>query len=446
MMKNAEAVKVESLLKQKEKYLGDRANTIIRHALSQTLISQFAKTQDRIAETDFSFSNEVKTMSATDQKRSGRCWIFAATNVLREIIAKKLKLKEFELSQSYVAFYDKLEKINFELEAIIDLLDRDHDDRTLSWVLDTVIGDGGQWDMFASLVKKYGVVPKNVFPETFQSSNTFAMSSLVDTELRKFAARAKKLNEEKGIKAVREEKEKLYAKIVNLFYSAYGIPPEKFDFEYVDKDDVYHIEKDLTPKAFFDKYVGAEVEDFVSIINAPTKDKPYGKTYTIDYLGNVVGGKPITHLNVKMDRMIELIISQLKDGEIVWFGSDVSFYNDRERGAWDDKGFDYQTPFELDYEADKAEALDYGISTMNHAMCIVGVNLDKEVPTKWKIENSWGTESGKKGFYIMSDTWFKKYTYQAVVHKKYLTDEEKKAYEAEATHLAPWDPFGSLAD
>ena len=147
-----------------------------------------------------------------------------------------------------------------------------------------------------------------------------------------------------------------------------------------------------------------------------------------------------------MDRMIELILSQLNDDEIVWFGSDVSYYGDREKGAWDDKAFDYQTPFELDFSADKALALDYGISTMNHAMCIVGVNLKDGVPTKWKIENSWGSEAGKKGFYIMSDTWFKKYTYQAVVHKKYLTDEEKKAYEAEPIHLAPWDPFGSLAD
>ena len=446
MMDYAEAVTIKSLEKQKEKYLSEKSNTILRHALSNTVISQVVKSQDKISEVDFSISNVVKTMGATNQKRSGRCWIFAATNVLREIIAKKLNLAEFELSQSFIAFYDKLEKINFELEAIIDLLDAPHDDRTLNLVLNNTTGDGGQWDMFANVVKKYGVVPKNVYPETFQSSNTGVMSRLVDVELRKFAAKAKKLSDAKGFKAVRAEKDRLYAKIVNLFYSCYGVPPTQFDFEYVDKDGVYHLEKDFTPKSFFDKYVGAEVDEFVSVINAPTEDKPFGKSFTIDYLGNVVGGKPVTHLNVKMDRMIKLILSQLKDDQIVWFGSDVSYYGDREAGAWDDKAFDYETAFELDFDADKAEALDYGISAMNHAMCIVGVNLVKGKPTKWKIENSWGTDVAKKGFYIMSDSWFKKYTYQAVVNKKYLTEEELAAYNAEPIHLKPWDPMGSLAD
>lgn len=446
MMKNAVGISSEILKKDLVDYKAVRANAITRHALSNNDISSIAKSHDRIEETDFSFSLEVKSMEATNQKKSGRCWIFAATNVLREIIAKKCNMASFELSQSYIAFYDKLEKINFELEAIIDLIDCEYDDRTLSSILGNTIGDGGQWDMFADIVRKYGLVPKNVMPETFQSSNTQTLNKLINVELRKFAQEAKKIYLAKGIDEVRKYKEVLLQKFVNLMYSSYGFPPEKFDFEYVDSEGKYHLEAGFTPLSFFEKYIGQELDDYVSIINAPTPSKPFMKSYTIDYLGNVVGGKNITHLNLPMARMKELILAQLKDNRIVWFGSDVSYYGDRDSGVWDDKAFDYSTIFDLSFDAEKGTALDYGISSMNHAMCITGVNLKDGIPTKWKIENSWGGDSAKKGYYIMSDTWFDKYTYQAVIDKKYLTKDELDAYMAEPVHLHPWDPIGSLAD
>ncbi len=446
-MKNAEAINVDSLKKHIKKYEKDRVFKVARHALSGQTLDQLAKNQDKAFETDYSFSLDLKTLDVTNQKRSGRCWIFAATNVLREIIAKKLNLKKFELSQSYIAFYDKLEKYNFELEAIIGLIDKEHDDRTLVHVLQNSIGDGGQWDMFVNIVKKYGIVPKNVYGETATSSNTGIMTKLVDTELKKFAAYAHNayLNNV-SMEEIRKVKNDLLEKITNLMVSCYGIPPTKFDFEYVDKDNNYHLVKGFTPLSFFNKYIGDEIDEYVSCINAPTLDKPFGKSYTIDYLGNVVGGKDVKHLNVEMDRMIELILAQLKDKEIVWFGSDVGFYGDRVQGEWNDKLFDYDSLFGLDFSTDKAAGLDYGVSQMNHAMCITGVNLKNGVPTKWKIENSWGSENGHQGYYIMSDTWFKKYTYQAVVKKCYLTEDEKKAYDSEPVHLKPWDPMGSLAD
>ncbi len=445
-MKNAKPIEKDILNKHLLDYKAVRSNTIARHALVSTPISNVVNTQDNASETDFKFSLEIKAMEATDQKASGRCWIFAATNILREIIAKKLNMSQFELSQSYIAFYDKLEKVNFELEAIIDLIDKDYDDRTLTHILANTIGDGGQWDMFVNVVKKYGVVPKNAMIETFQSSNTKIINQLIDAELKKFAAKAKDLFNEGGIETVRKFKEELLGKIFDLLVSAYGLPVESFDFEYTDKDSAYHLEKGFTPLSFFEKYVGSEIDEYVSLINAPTKDKPFGKTYTIDYLGNVVGGKDVIHLNVTMDRMIELILKQLKDGHIVWFGSDVSFYSNREGGSWDDTSFDFVTPFGLDFKGNKGEALDYRISAMNHAMCITGVNLKDGVPTKWKIENSWGAERAKKGYYIMSDSWFREYTYQAVVKKEYLKKEELEEYLNEPIHLKPWDPMGSLAD
>ncbi|MCR5112881.1 MAG: C1 family peptidase [Acholeplasmatales bacterium] len=424
------------------------AHHITRHALSHTSIDDFSKTLDNASKIDYSFNVEVKTMPVTNQKASGRCWIFAATNVLREIIAKKLNLDNFELSQSYIGMYDKLEKINFELEAIIDLKDKDADDRTLTYVLLNTISDGGQWDMFIDIVTKYGIVPKNVFPETYTSSNTRGLNHLVSVTLEKFASDIKELDKKGGMELIRAEKDKLFKKLYHLIISTYGIAPKTFDFEYVDANKVYHKEEGFTPLSFFEKYVKSEALSYVSLINAPTKDKPFNHTFTVEYLGNVVGGKGVKHLNLEMERIKELIINQLKDGNIVWFGSDVSFYRDRASYAWDDRSFDYQTPFGISYYADKAKALDYHISQMNHAMCITGVCLDNNGKAlKWKIENSWGDDIAKKGYFAMSDTWFDEYVYQAVIDKKYLSYEELDAYEnSKPISLKPWDPMGSLAD
>ena len=242
-------------------------------------------------------------------------------------------------------------------------------------------------------------------------------------------------------------KEDFVDKIFSVLTSSFGVPPTTFDFEYVDKDDKYHIESGLTPLEFFNKYIGDEIDDFVSIINGPTKDKKFNKTYQIEYVGNVYGSTPVTHLNVSFERMEKAIISQLKDGEIVWFGSDVSYFGDRERGVWDINAFDYQTPFCLNKVFDKADMLDFYQSAMNHAMCIVGVDLKKGKPIRWKIENSWGPSSGENnGIYIMSEAFFKAFTFQAAVRRKYLVKEELDALEKEAKLLPPWDPFGTLAD
>ena len=301
--------------------------------------------------------------------------------------------------------------------------------------------------MFVSLVKKYGIVPKNVYEESFTSSETAHMTKLINVNLRKFASYAHETyKKEKNLDKIREEKNKLMKKIYDLMLDLFGVPPQKFDFEYIDKDDNYHFEKDYTPKSFFEKFIGNEIDEYVSLIHAPTKDKKYMTSYTIKYLGNVVGGKMVKHLNLPIERIIELILSQLKDNEIVWFGSDVSFYGNRAQGHWHDKSYDYETPFALGFDYDKGECLDFEISAMNHDMCITGVDLKDNIPHKWKIENSWGSENGYKGYYFMSDTCFKKYTYQAVIKRKYLNEEERNAYDKEPVVLKPWDPMGSLAD
>lgn len=441
-----EPIKKTYLEKELNNYKGDEKNTIIRHALVKNSLLTVAASQDEIKEMDFNFDINIKTLPAANQKASGRCWLFAATNVCREVIAKKLNLANFELSQSYLAFYDRLEKSNYLLEAVIELIDKEYDDRTLAFLLQNGVGDGGQWDMFVSLANKYGLCPKNVYPETNTSSATRETAQLINFTIRKFASDAKALYKTKGLEAVRKEKEEVLNKIYFLLVNAYGLPPEKFNFEYTDKDGNYHLEKGFDALSFKDKYLGDSLNDYVSLINAPTKDKTFGKTYTVQYLGNVVGGKQVTHLNVTMDRMKELILKQLRDDRIVWFGSDVGFYGDREEGVWDDTRFDLNTPFGLDLKMNKGESLDYHASQMNHAMCITGVSFKEGIPSKWKIENSWGKDRAKDGYYIMSKSWFDQFVYQAVVDKKYLNEEELKALQGEPVVLKPWDPMGSLAD
>ena len=441
-----EPIKKTYLEKELNNYKKDDKNTIIRHALVKNSIYTVAASQDEIKEMDFNFDINIKTLPAANQKASGRCWLFAATNVCREVIARKLNLGNFELSQSYLAFYDRLEKSNYLLEAVIELIDKDYDDRTLAFLLQNGVGDGGQWDMFVSLANKYGLCPKNVYPETNTSSATRETAQLINFSIRKFASDAKALYNEKGLDAVRKEKEEVLNKIYFLLVNAYGLPPEKFDFEYTDKDGNYHIEKGFDALSFKEKYLGDSLNDYVSLINAPTKDKAFGKTYTIKYLGNVVGGKQVTHLNVTMDRMKELILKQLRDDRIVWFGSDVGFYRENEEGVWDDTRFDLNTPFGLDLKMNKGESLDYHASQMNHAMCITGVSFKEGIPSKWKIENSWGKDRAKDGYYMMSASWFDQFVYQAVVDKKYLNEEELKALQGEPVVLKPWDPMGSLAD
>lgn len=420
------------------------------HAMTNALYKNSVKdvsfNSTALRDTQFQFSIDLPTLEVTDQMHSGRCWIFSALNVLREQVAKKCKLEKFELSQNYVAFWDKFEKANYFLESAIDLADRPTDDRMLSFILSSGIADGGQWDMLVNVVEKYGVVPKAVMEETYQSSNTADMNHLLNTKLRQYAAKLRAAAKDgKDPQAMKKE---MLAELYRFLCMCFGEPPKQFDFEYVDKDKKYHMVRGLTPKEFFREYVGLDLRnDYVSIINSPTEDKPFYRTYTVDYLGNVADGSPVHYLNLPMDEMKELIVSQLKDGELVWFGSDVGHRNEREKGLWHTEAFDFEGTFGMDFSMTKAERLDYRESAMNHAMVITGVNLDEnEKPTKWKIENSWSDKHGDKGYYQMGAAWFDTFVYQAVINKKYLSAQQLKALDTTPQHLNPWDPMGTLAD
>ncbi|AUD62651.1 aminopeptidase [Tenericutes bacterium MO-XQ] len=438
------AIKEKDLLKFNENFDKKPVQKALSRVLVKNDLQNIFDKQETSMKNQFKFSHEIKTLPVTNQKASGRCWIFAGLNVLRELVAKKYNLKNFELSQNYTAFWDKFEKINYFIEIMDDFLDVDADDRTLKHVLQTGIQDGGQWDMFVSLIEKYGVVPKEAMVETTSSSSTRFMNQMINVKLRQYAANARHLKQDEKAKDIEKLKEKTLDELYTFLVLNFGMPPKSFDFEYV-VDDTYQVIKDLDPKSFYQDHVGDILSDYVSIINAPTTDKPFMMTYTVAYLGNVIGGKDIKYLNLEMKDLKDLVLKQMLNQEVVWFGSDVARYGDRKVGIWDDEQFDYEEMLGMSFDMSKADQLDYVQSAMNHAMVLTAVHLDNQQPLRWKIENSWGDQNGNKGYYMASDSWFDKYVYQAVIHKKYLNEAQLKAWEEKPKVLKPWDPMGSLA-
>ena len=425
----------------------DTARTVARNAVAHAGVEPVAFDRAKVVATPTVVSHKIDDWKVTSQKKSGRCWLFSSLNLLRSTARTHLGLKDFEFSQNYVLFWDKFERCNYFLESILETAALPTGDRTVMHILSTGVHDGGQWDMFANIVRKYGVVPKDVYDETYQSSNTRQMNAVLNRALK---AAAQKLRDmvvsDADDGAIQAEKNKVLDSIYGFLCSCYGEPPKAFSFEYVDKDKVYHIEENLTPLTFAERYVGDLLEQIVSIINAPTADKPYHKTYTVRLLGNVAEGRPVVHLNLTMDEFKSAIIAQLKAGKVVWFGSDVGHFGERTAGIWDDGSFNFPLLTGMDLAMDKANALDYGLAAMNHAMVLTGVNLDASgKPTRWKIENSWGDKSGDKGYYVCSDSWFDQYVFQAAVEKEYLGGLAALASQ-EPIVLEPWDPMGTLAD
>ena len=394
------------------------------------------------------FSLDLTKDKVSDQKASGRCWMFAALNTFRHKMIAGFQLEDFELSQAHTFFWDKYEKSNWFLEQVLATADQELTSRKVKFLLDTPQQDGGQWDMVVALFEKYGVVPKSVYPESISSSNSRELNQLLNKLLRQDAQILRELALNGADEAMLQaKKEALLQEIFNFLAMSLGLPPLKFDFAYRDKDGNYHREADLTPQAFYQKYVDLKLDDYVSIINAPTADKPYGKSYTVEMLGNVVGSKPVRYLNVEMKRLKELAIAQMQAGETVWFGSDVGQSSNRKAGIMEAGMHDLTSSMDIQLTQDKAGRLDYSESLMTHAMVLAGVDLDeKGQAKKWKVENSWGEKVGDKGYFVASDAWMDEYTYQIVVRKEFLTPEELAAYNAEPIVLAPWDPMGALAN
>ncbi|KAJ1968568.1 bleomycin hydrolase [Dimargaris xerosporica] len=454
------------------------SNVLVESALIPTLESRKA-----VLDLPHVFSEKLELEGKiTNQKSSGRCWIFAGLNALRIPMLSKFKIDDLELSQPYVFFYDKLEKCNWFLESMIELSDKPIDDRTVSFLLTDPAQDGGQWDMFVALVEKYGVVPKKYYPESYHTSNTRQMNHLIQKKLRDFAYQLREMHtQNKSLGEIRDAKSHMLEQIYRILAITMGEPPKKLDWCFRDKDGKYHAHADLTPVEFYRKHVQVHLPDYVSIVNDPRNE--YDRTYTVEYLGNVKGGRQVCHLNLHVDQLKTLAASALKEGkpgewwglDTLWpsrtqanaiirelhadlcrylaqlpmskFGCDVGQFHARRGAVLDIDSIDYHSAFGIDFVMNKAQRLQFRESLMTHAMMLSGVHLDDEgKPVRWRIENSWGEDQGEKGFLCMSDRWFEEFLYQIVVNKNDLPEDIAKLLDQEPIKLAPWDPMGSLAN
>ncbi|HLJ57069.1 MAG TPA: C1 family peptidase [Chthonomonadaceae bacterium] len=428
-------------------FMRDPRNRVALNAVTKTSVNSVAMSRSAVVRANHTYSHIVKAGASTSQNKSGRCWMFAGLNLFRMSAAEQMKLEDLELSQNYLMFWDKLEKSNYFLESILQTLEEPADGRLVAWLLANPIQDGGQWDMFVNLVKKYGVVPKEVMPETESSSASHLMNDRVTYKLREDAARLRQAHARgEAIDQLRAHKTEMVAEIYRMLCIHLGEPPAEFNWQWRDKDKEFHRDGMVTPQQFREKYVTADLDSMVCLIHCPQGAKRYEQVYTIAYLGNVVGGQTIKYLNVEIDVLKRAAIAMIKEGRPVWFGCDVGKSFDRDLGVMDAELYDYEGLYGVPFGLSKPEMLDYGQSLMTHAMVLTGVDLDEEDrPRKWRVENSWGDKGGDKGFMVMTDAWFDAYLYEIVIDKSLISSHLVALLDREPEVLPPWDPMGSLA-
>ncbi|KAI8384177.1 peptidase C1B, bleomycin hydrolase [Blakeslea trispora] len=437
-----------TLAKYSKVFAEDTKNLLAKSALMGNDPAQVLLNPKTVQQSKHIFNVKLNLEgSATNQKSSGRCWLFAGCNVMRLAVIQKYKLSDdFELSQSYLFFYDKLEKANWFLENMIDLAKEDIDDRVVQYLLTDPVGDGGQFDMLINLVEKYGVVPKSVFPETYSSSNSRRLNWLVTVKLREFATKIRS-SIEKGlsVQAVRVLKDKMMQDIYRILVISLGEPPSQFDWETSDKNGKYVGIHHLTPKKFFREVVNYPIAETMSLINDPRN--PINQLYTVDRLGNIVGGKPIRYVNTTSEIQKQLAVNVLKSGRPVWFGCDVGqFSASGQTGVMDLDIFEYSLAYNVDFKLSKKNRLLYKESLMTHAMVFTGVHLDDQgKPVRWRVENSWSDSSGEKGFWVMSDAWFSEFVFQLVLEKSDVPRKLVSVLDNEVVVLPAYDPMGALA-
>ncbi|EDO15420.1 hypothetical protein Kpol_1015p10 [Vanderwaltozyma polyspora DSM 70294] len=436
----------------------DKENTkSLNHQLASTVLKNF-NADDALLDKTRLLSQDIRIFNTaietdgtpvTNQRASGRCWLFAATNELRLNVVKELNLKEFELSQSYLFFYDKLEKANYYLDQIIDTYKEDVDSRLVQYLLTAPTQDGGQYSMFLNLVKKYGLIPKDVYNDlAYSTTASRKLNALLTTKLREFAENLRdELKKGNDISSLRESYQKEIFKIMTLFLDFPPVNPnEKFSWTYLDKDKKAHT-LEVTPLEFAKSYCKMDCSKPVSLINDPRH--PYGNLIKIDRLGNVLGGDDVYYLNVDNDTLSKLVVQSLKQNKPVFFGSHTPKYMEKKFGIMDVDLWNYKS---IGYELNqsKASRIRYNESLMTHAMLITGAHVDETTnkPVRYRVENSWGKDSGKDGLYVMTQKYFEEYSFQIVVDIDSLPKDlsDKFINKEEPIVLPIWDPMGALAE
>ena len=436
-------ISAEMLSEISRGYAGDADDRAIRNALAGSSIATLAVNADNAAMIDTHFSDKVKTKGITDQKSSGRCWLFTGLNVLRAKMIDKYDLPAMEFSQNYLFFYDQLEKANLFLQGIIDTKDLPFDDRKVDWLFSNPLSDGGQFTGVSNLIVKYGLVPSDAMPETYQSSNTSNMASLLKLKLREDGLDLRKANEE-GASAKKLQKMKLeqLSEIYRMLALCLGEPVKEFEWTRCDASGNIVSRKTYTPKSFYDEYIGEDLENnYVMVMNDPCRE--YGKVYEIDYDRHVYDGHNWLYINLPVERIKEMAIASIKDNVAMYFSCDVGKFLDRKKGVLDIANFDYESLMGVAFGMDKKERVQTHASGSSHAMTLIAVDVCEETgkPVKWMVENSWGAASGYKGCLIMTDEWFNEYMFRLVVEKKYVPEDVMKMLDQKPVLLPAWDPM-----
>ena len=437
---------VEDLQSLRDSFTADETNRIAMNAVTAAGIDKVAKNYDRARLLQRRFSTIVDNGEATHQDRSGRCWLFSSLNVARFVAKKNMNLEQFEFSQNYAMYYDKLERVNYFLKDMACLVEagEPEDSRLVQHLLREVMGDGGQWTMAMNVYKKYGAVPKDLFPETESSKNTDPMNNKLCKLMRQAVAHMYE-NPENIDQIVKNATEAGH-RILTIHL---GEPPVSFDWEWTDKDDEFHRDGEITPVEFWKKYVGsADLESYVCLVDDPRKEHPKGRKIAIEHLGNVVGDDATEYLNVPNQFMKDCVRRVLvEQGIPVWFGAECGPMMDREAGAWATDLFEYDRVYGVRFDLSKEQRVRFGDSAMDHAMAFAGVDVadDGTTTRRWRVENSWGAKIADKGYFTMSDDWFTEYVYEVAVPKALLPEEYQKALEEPAISLPAWDPMGALA-
>ena len=418
-------------------YTNSSAERAVKNALAKGDIATLATNSDNLAMCDTHFSHRVETSGITNQKSSGRCWLFTGLNVLRAKMIARHNMRSFEFSQNYCSFYDLLEKSNLFLQAIVDTRSLAIDDRKVEWLLKHPIGDGGQFTGVSNLVMKYGAVPKSVMPETYQSENTRHVRTILSLKLREFALTLREAKPAK-LQALKTE---MLTEIYGILAKCMGVPPTEFEWSHYNaKGELVSTER-YTPKSFYEKFIGEDLEqNYVMIMNDPTRE--YGKVYEIEYDRHVYDGHNWVYVNLPIERVKEIAIASIKDNTAMYFSCDVGKFLDRQKGTLDVGNFDYESLFDTSFPMNKEQRIRTFASGSSHAMTLIAVDIDAQgTPRKWMVENSWGEKSGYKGNLIMTDEWFNEYMFRLVAERKYVPEDVMKMLEQKPTLLPAWDPM-----
>ena len=413
-----------------------------QNAATETSMRSLILNREMVNRADDHFNFRIDTKKITDQKTTGRCWIYAALNMMRPAAMKALAVSEIEFSQNYLFFYDKLEKANMFLETIIETADRPIDDRELHLMLESPIADGGWWTFVVALIEKYGIVPNEIMPETVNCEKSRYMNFLLNNVLRKDAYVLREMaSKGKKTKALRKEKEQMLAEFYRLLAIHLGTPPQEFTWRYQNKKKEL-ISETYTPLSFLEKTADFDLGNFITIANHPSHEMD--THYKIKYCRNFADLPDMHFLNLEMDRLKEFSLTMVLDSVPVWFAADTRHDMERDHGIMAPGIYDYKSLFGVDFTLPKKARFEYRGSIPGHAMALIGVDLENEQPRKWLVENSWGTDIGNKGYWTMYDAWFNEYIYVVIIDKQYLPDDVLALLETKAEELPLWDPISTM--